>query len=395
MHNDFESLGALIGGYSDIAFPIGVLTIDKEGRIIRMNQAAQQLLDLPSSNEVARPIWEFYSTPADWDSTISDLEDNAFSDDWIERKVRLNLKGRELLIKQYWHSVRSSNTVIGYLCLMADLSENLALMNRLTEFRDDIGNVLHTYTSTLIMVQQTVTTVIRSLGPNPFGENRIITPEQAATSLLEPVRELIAATKTLFKYLSDRSLPSDLLCEEFSDLFEVLRNHEQQIPIDLFPIVLGEVSASIIDKCGEIGPQQVPREVIRQVILDAQEITRLTNIIALLEVNSVVIEMEPQLRALREFILEDRRSERRKVPRGVRGLIGQAVSNLQGYAKSHRISFRISHKPEYIVVEVDERSILRALSNLLHNAIKYSWVRPAERDPWISINTRVDRKSVV
>jgi signal transduction histidine kinase len=368
-----------------------MLTIDRDGRIIQMNQAAQELLELPSSSKVEPLIWDFYSTPAERESIISDLEDNKLSDSWIERKVRLNLKNRELLVKQYWRSVRSYDVeTLGYLCFMADISENLALINRLTEFRDDIGNVLHTYTSTLIMVQQAVTTVIRSLGPNPFAENRLITPEQAATSLSNPVKHLIIATETLFKYLSERSLPDDILCKEFSDLLEVLRNHEQEVPIDLFPTILGDVSVSIIDKCKQIRPHQVPREVIRQVIHDAQEITRLTNIIALLQVNSVVIEMDPQLRALREFVLEDRRSEREKVARGVRGLISQAVSNLQGYARSRRVNFRIRHEREHVVVEVDERSIVRALSNLLHNAIKYSWARHAERDPWVSINTHVN-----
>lgn len=58
------------------------------------------------------------------------------------------------------------------------------------------------------------------------------------------------------------------------------------------------------------------------------------------------------------------------------------------------MNFRIRHEREHVVVEVDERSIARALSNLLHNAVKYSWARHAERDPWVSINTRVSGDKV-
>jgi signal transduction histidine kinase len=68
------------------------------------------------------------------------------------------------------------------------------------------------------------------------------------------------------------------------------------------------------------------------------------------------------------------------------------IRRLTSFSQSSRVDIDAKdiHHAE---VSVNEREIVRALGNLLHNAIKYSWRRDKTKPSWVSIRTHIkDRR---
>ena len=67
-------------------------------------------------------------------------------------------------------------------------------------------------------------------------------------------------------------------------------------------------------------------------------------------------------------------------------IVYNAVSSLSEYANERDIQFNIVDKSEGAFIETDEKSLARALKNILHNAVKYSY-RLQENDSWVRVKT--------
>jgi len=70
-------------------------------------------------------------------------------------------------------------------------------------------------------------------------------------------------------------------------------------------------------------------------------------------------------------------------------LIEQAVMHLAEFARSSNVDIVYRERGIEAEVEGNERDLVRALSNILHNAIKYSWRRDRVGSPWVAIRTSI------
>jgi signal transduction histidine kinase len=139
----------------------------------------------------------------------------------------------------------------------------------------------------------------------------------------------------------------------------------------------------------------IPREPTRELQNAAWHLERITNLIEVLDTRSVVIQMDYTIHSLREFITSDVREPVERKSISIKSLVDECAKRLAEYARSLKID--IDRKDvEDVYVNVSEREILRAISNLMHNAIKYSWRRDPERTKpaWVSIRTKVKDQKV-
>jgi len=123
---------------------------------------------------------------------------------------------------------------------------------------------------------------------------------------------------------------------------------------------------------------------------------RLTNLIEALETRAAVIQMDYTIHSLREFITSDTRQQVEEHTQvKVKTIIGEAVKCLAEFARSMKIDIDSKDVVDAFIL-ANEREMMRALSNLLHNAIKYSWRRDPQRTKpaWVSIRTRVQDQKV-
>jgi PAS domain S-box-containing protein len=288
--------------------------------------------------------------------------------------------------------VDTSGKIVGSTGALRDITQEAELRNRLNELTYDIGSVLHNYTTTLLMVQLSSEPLLRALAPDPFPIDKEVTPEQASEAVARPATRLAEALGQLLFLAKEEGRALALFEEQWvrlSELLAVIRGYTEEIPdIDVRPVVLCEAALETIEFCRLLRPShKFSRESVTAVRSAAQDLLRVTNLISLHQMRDAALEMDHQVRSLREFVTTNAREPEWKEVCEVGKLIKQVCSNLDDYARSRRVEFKIDLQEAKI--KVVRREVLRALTNLLHNAIKYSWSRDKSKFPWVTIRTMV------
>jgi PAS domain S-box-containing protein len=282
--------------------------------------------------------------------------------------------------------------VVGRTGAMYDITQEAELKERLDELTYDFGSVLHNYTTTLLMVQLSTTPVIRSLAPDPFPPNTEVTPEQANEAVAKPAMRLAAGIGQLLDLAKEEGRAPALTDEKWNRLGELramLRGYKEEVAeIDAHPVVLGEAALETLEFCSLLmQSHRFSREGVSAVRNAAQDLLRVTSLTSLHQMRDAVLEMDHQVRSLREFVTTNAREPEDKEVCQIGALIGQVRSNLDNYARSRRVKFKLELTE--VNVKVVRREVLRALTDLLHNAIKYSWSRDRSKSPWVAIRTSV------
>jgi signal transduction histidine kinase len=68
---------------------------------------------------------------------------------------------------------------------------------------------------------------------------------------------------------------------------------------------------------------------------------------------------------------------------------------MEEFARNQRVIIKNKVDTPDIQVKVVERNVVRTLTNLLHNAIKYSWSRDKGEPPWISIRSSINPQNKI
>jgi signal transduction histidine kinase len=129
------------------------------------------------------------------------------------------------------------------------------------------------------------------------------------------------------------------------------------------------------------------RELVREVMRVAAQLENTACLVDVLVTRTAIIQMDSTLRSLRDFITADVRTYEPKKRLSVKYLTDQAITQIAEYARSSRVDIVRRDRDFDTPVEGIERDLVRALSNLLHNAIKYSWRRDRAKSPWVTIRT--------
>jgi PAS domain S-box-containing protein len=310
-------------------------------------------------------------------------------------------KGREKIFEINSRLMRNiHNEVIGRVGAIRDVSEEVELkekeeylIKKVNELTNDIGAILHTPSSTLVMIKHSVEAIISSLKPDPFDKVQELQATQAADALAGPTKNLAELLERLLKLAGSGDRLSALSNDEWEQLENLLRIFQDYRSIapfpESYPSILREAAISVIGICDDIQKGKLPREKIREVRAAASELLRICNLIALHQISDVTIEIDHVLRALREYVVTGSQTVISRTISTAPHLVSQAVNRLQGFAKSRGVKLDVADIP-LAQVEVAEHDVSRAIANILHNAIKYSWSRKRDEAPWIAIRARVD-----
>jgi PAS domain S-box-containing protein len=376
--------------------PVGLYTIKQENghdRLVHCNDQYAVLFGYASHAEmIGRDAKTLHATQQDYLDFMVALNDKARYNQPLNGHLLnlLNKDGGSLVAEVNCRALKDSKgQTIGRTGSLRDVTEEAALREKLKQLTYDFGNVLHDYTSTLLMVQLSITSALRAFHPDPFRPEVEVSVEEAAAMVAQPAAQLAASLSHLLALAKSEDRATALPAERWLDLSDSLaklEDYEQRIPTaDFRPIFLGEVAWEVQTLVEQIDRKRFSRELLRQVQDDARNLARIVHLISLRRTRDAVIEMDHQVRALREFVTADVRRHEPRVVCKVAQLLSQARMNLDEYARSRGVHIRVKlDKPDYEVLVVP-REFVRALANLLHNAIKYSWSRPQDKSPWISV----------
>ena len=270
-----------------------------------------------------------------------------------------------------------------------DGSERLdSLTRRVQELTTDIGSVLHANTSILFMAQQSIDVAIHALSPNPFETRGAPTFQEVDQILKKPAT---AAARALEKLLASLAERPEVLDEEQTHALEgaiqLLADHETHIPIEESRgSTLRTVACQVQDLLEALPPRSVRRELLRSARQAAREIERYAALASLLQTRSAIIQMDYTIRSFREFVTSEMRAPEAPEKLSLARLIESAQTQLIEYARSSNVQVKLrNHAPKAQVTGI-ERELVRAIANLLHNAIKYSWHRDEEHKPWVGVD---------
>jgi signal transduction histidine kinase len=138
----------------------------------------------------------------------------------------------------------------------------------------------------------------------------------------------------------------------------------------------------------------MPKQVVRDTQRAAGELERLTCFMDITLSRTAVIQMDTSLAALRDFITTEIRTDDPNARITVASIIRESISHLAEFARAARVDVVWRNRSEDIEVFGNRRDLLRAVTNLMHNAIKYSWKREGYDSPWIAIDVESDEENL-
>ncbi|HWR81736.1 MAG TPA: PAS domain-containing protein [Candidatus Deferrimicrobium sp.] len=288
------------------------------------------------------------------------------------------------------------NTIIGRIGMLRDISDETALWH----LKEDIGGTLHHFTSSLMMIEQAIRPLQKLLGRAPFSGERIPSILHGEAYLAQLARRvsglLVALTQAddFRKVLRDMNIESD--GERLSQELDNLMDYDRRIPYPALQVpALRDSSSNIIDLLDSIGIGGSLGEQIRQTQRATEDLERLCCLIALHRIVDHITGMDHHTRALREYVTFHGQIHEDTEICLLRRLVVDGMANLFPFARMRNVEFTFENASEGCMVEVRRRHIIRAIGNLLHNAIKYSWYRPAEKRNYVKIRSRFTGDSVV
>lgn len=388
--------------------PVGlyvVRTQNGEDVITDVNNQFVELLEFDSADEAhGFRIKNLHATEEEYERFIKAIRD---SPGQALQGYRLNVRTRRNSLRVFEVNSRllhkSNGDVIGRVGAVRDITEEATLrkqqeqlIEKMRELTHNIGSILHAFSTTLVMIDQSIEAVASSLKPDPF-KGRELQTEQATHALAGPAKRLAGLVDQLLGLAQAgdraRALPTDEW-EALADVREMSQNYGAiaQFP-ESYPSLLREVALKLVTVCDEIRKGKLPREMVREARAAAFEVLRVCNLIALHQVRDVTIEVDYVARALREYVVTGAQTETTRTAAKVQQVVSQAVGRLQSFAKHRGVRIEMAEIPD-LQVHVAEHDVGRAIANLLHNAIKYSWVRKKSESSWVSIRVHAGAREV-
>jgi PAS domain S-box-containing protein len=383
----------------DVA-PIGLFEVqsqDGQDKIIHYNNQFLTINEFDSKEQALHfDMKKLHASIDDYNQFIKELEE---SGQLLDREVRIHtLKGNEKVVRFSVRALRDprSQKMTGRIGVVRDFTE---LKHKVEELTEDIGQVLHTYSTALVEIKQSSDAITQSLQPDPFNASAGVTPEVALKEIKDPVMQLFQLSTKLLGLVSVQERGTPLLVEKRDDLMRLsnmFENYEKEVPYpELHPAVLREATYELLGICDEIKSEKMlPRELVKQVRSQGQRLLRILNLFTLHQMRDLTFSMGHAVRALREFIISGYRVEQSKSQHDVSTLVTLAINNIREFAYSRGVQFRRKVECPEVIVNVVERDIIRALANILHNAIKYSWSRVDSSNPWVLIHVYQENELV-
>src|ERR1044072_729069 len=192
----------------------------------------------------------------------------------------------------------------------------------------------------------------------------------------------------------DRGL-SEEIWNALSKRYYQLRDYTNTIEESMFrPPFLYQTARSLIKILNEVKNEGLPRQEFKTILRTSKEIERLVGLYDLTMASSRITSMAYQTQILRDYFnasMLPKDNPKTLQLYDLNRLVRNVVNNLEPAAKKKGVEPRLKIERFSARVRIVERDIYRALTNIMHNAIKYSYILPAPRSAWIDIKCFINQ----
>ena len=288
----------------------------------------------------------------------------------------------------------AKGNIIGRVGAERDVTDYLDTKQQLDELTTDIGKVLHSYSSTLIHVKHTMDAVIRSFvtkdllrkNNGMLDEDRILELIGRQTGALQnSVNSILEKNQKARQFEDSTGQQLERLAALLDRFAKEPAGAQKLAVIRDGAIKIREVVNDTVAK------GNFPRELIKEARRQLREILRLCSLATLHRGVDTVLEMETVVNNLRSYILTRVKYEENPQRLDLYDIITGVVRKMEEYAANRSVELRTNIKAiRNAYIDGFEDDLVRALLNVLHNAVKYSWTRKGPSKAFVMIEGRMD-----
>lgn len=383
--------------------PVGLYSVRinerGEHQLLHCNHRFAQHYGALPEELTGQDMRRFHPSPDDFDAFYQELLDQESQG----REPVAEMKSRDQAGNLRYYEVHArflydpDGRITGRVVAQRDITEFRETKQQLDELTTDIGKVLHSYSSTLIHAKQTMDAVIRSLAaPGELRSDNQLADEAA---LLLRIHQQIGALDSAVEKILDKNETIRHLeppaVQRIGHLLRLFRGQDsRRLQVQQLAIIRdgGIQLRDLLDLAAE---GNFPRELIKEARRHLREILRLCSLVTLDRGVDGILEMETTVHNLRGYILTRVKPPEPRQSVDLYDMLLGAARKMEEYAHHRDIELRLQLKSvRDVYVEGYEDDLVRALLNLLHNAIKYSWTRRGPGKAFVAIEGRQDAEQV-
>ena len=373
--------------------PIGVYEchgMDESATIVHCNQHYAHLLDAEDLTEIiGKRVSDLYSSPTDHARFIRALRKAA------DRGValtgyRLAIKtvaGRRREIEVNSTVIRNAaGDIVGRTGAVRDVTAESALQSQLEELSTDFGSVLHRYSNALLHLNHLLPTYKFLFGPSPFP-----TAQPAADEVWETlIPEVDKLRHELHRMIADVSDRAD-----FKAVRAVLQKVWEQLDLPQLKAIphaanrvvgVRAVVQRVIEAVSAASlTGHYPRETVKSLRQHARRVLEICAHGSLGEAQQSIRDTDFDVRRFREYLMSGTRSREAPTIHTMFDIVSRSATQLADYAVERGVEIRQMVDRSLQVVGI-ERDLVTMVTNLIHNAIKYSW-RKGDSRGWVTVRS--------
>ena len=365
--------------------------------IVYCNVAFARLFEFDKrSDAIGFPAVKLYANPWDHRDFLKHMEDEPNSA-VLGRKIRvLTRKGHEFTADT---NVMWKNDEEGKFLERFGTLRDLSSDSSYTETIQQLGIVQHSFQTSIFNMRHNLAAMMDTLQPDDFSNisvnDRKKVEEERLSKLMQTIDEGI-------EKLSKFSLPQG----DINDYMYPLNSRRRFLKKTASGLNWGEllptrlrVAIAISDICtGWIENIEVDSElyeIILDISKDAQELERLTSLALLHRMTDKLLEIGKEVRFFQDFVTASTRKTEPVTNFDLWETIKDAMSELASYAQNKGVSFKTLANSERYPIWGRRREMRRAFSNILHNAVKYSWKSHGKSWIGVEIDSKRSKRGIV
>ncbi len=284
----------------------------------------------------------------------------------------------------------------------AQVTERYGILRDLTKsefyttYLRDYAVVLHTYSNALLEMLNALNVLKIPMLPDPFrgrqGRAAVLETEDVHRWFRSTRHPVVAALRDLLAQAEARGLSQHVEVQHMRRYYERLLHLDEtpgfQAPLFIASVHL-EIGSRILrrtQRLREQRPRHGPwfsKEILRRVRATAWDMVRIASLLVIYPLEERLIEIGDEIRLFREFWNTPLRRYQPQ-PIDLVDVLEGVLQALSDFAQSRGVRWK-RHEPwpRAAWVYADPAALRRALSHLVHNAVKYSWQRAS--GTWVAL----------
>ncbi len=404
--DETEGISRIKGTVSDVTFeiiqndlPVGLFLVstNSEGEEIvsRASPVFAQIHGYDSVNDIlAKPISSFHSNPAGYEAFKAELDKAARNnqpllDYYMEIQDRQG-KTRNVVVNVRYAADEKRDLRVG---AVYDVTDHVRGHMRTLEA--DFSSVLHTYIATINGLRDTLGMLIKAHGQDLLKDGTHIDRMKASAEVSRNRKRMDDYLNDLMKMVEERNV-QDPQINRLQKFWRALSMNEMSSDKEKDSAAWSRRNLIEMRKCIEsLKNLNLPRELLRNMRSEVDEMLRLTSMISLSISVDELNERIPDFYYFRDYLRRGETVQQELKTQNLTPILADAVRYLEEFAAVNRVSINQHFNPrENIPVNCHKTSLNRAFHNLLHNAIKYSWSKGQDRQPWVDVNVETRKNEV-